>query len=323
VSDHFDGRRFHNPGRAGRRNLWHVLGWMLTRRKQPWPKWVDDPPHPTPPPRLAPHEIALTFVGHSTFLLQFGPVNVLTDPIWSERASPVQWAGPRRVRRPGVSFEQLPPIDVVLVSHTHYDHLDLPTLRRLNERDAPLVVTGLGTFRFLNRRGFAKVEELDWWQTYRFNESLRFTMTPAQHFSRRGLFDLNATLWGGFWIEYESRKLFFAADTAYNGHFKGIRDRLGPPDVALLPIGAYEPRWFMSASHMNPEEAVQAHLDLGAARSVAMHFGTFQLTDEPIDEPVRELRASLARHGISEETFRVLGFGETLMHTSAGQEVRP
>ena len=322
MSDHFDGRRYHNLGRAGERNLWQVIRWALTRRKRPWPRWVDDPPRPAPP-RRATHEIAITFVGQSTFLLQLGGVNVLTDPIWSERASPVRWAGPRRVRRPGVAFERLPPIDVVLVSHTHYDHLDLPTLLRLERRDAPLIVTGLGNRRFLKRRGLAKVEELDWWQTVAFRDAVRFTMTPAQHYSRRTLFDRNVSLWGGFWIEFGAKKLFFAADTAYNGHFREIRGRLGSPDVALLPIGAYEPRWFMAAAHMNPEEAVQAHVDLGAVLSVAMHFGTFQLTDEPIDEPVRALRETLARRGISEDTFRVLGFGETLLHENTNHEARP
>jgi L-ascorbate metabolism protein UlaG (beta-lactamase superfamily) len=324
MSDHFDGRRYHNLGRAGERNLWQVIRWALTRRKLLWPKWIDDPPHPAPPPRLTPHETAITFVGQSTFLLQLGGVNVLTDPIWSERASPLSWAAPRRVRRPGVAFEQLPPIDVVLVSHTHYDHLDLPTLRRLEARDAPRIVTGLGNRRFLNRRGMPRVEELDWWQTFTFRDTVRFTMTPAQHYSRRGLFDQNVSLWGGFWIEFGAKKLFFAADTAYNGHFQEMRKRLGSPDVALLPIGAYEPRWFMAPAHMNPEESVQAHLDLGAALSVAMHFGTFQLTDEPIDEPVRALRESLAQRGISEDRFRVLGFGETLLHVpQTKQEATP
>jgi L-ascorbate metabolism protein UlaG (beta-lactamase superfamily) len=322
LSDHFDGRRYHNPGRAGEHSLWQVIRWALTRRKRPWPRWVDDPPHPAPP-RVGPHDIAITFVGQSTFLLQLGGVNVLTDPIWSDRASPVEWAGPRRVRRPGVAFERLPPIDVVLVSHTHYDHLDLPTLLRLERRDAPLIVTGLGNRRFLNRRDLAKVEELDWWQTFAFRGAVRFTMTPAQHYSRRGLFDRNVSLWGGFWIEFGAKKLFFAADTAYNGHFREIRGRLGSPDVALLPIGAYEPRWFMAAAHMNPEEAVQAHLDLGAALSVAMHFGTFQLTDEPINEPVRALRETLARRAISEDTFRVLRFGETLLHAPTNHEATP
>jgi L-ascorbate metabolism protein UlaG (beta-lactamase superfamily) len=312
VSDHFDGRRYHNPGHAGEHSLWEVLRWALTRKKQPWPKWIDDPPRPAPPPRLADGQLEITFVGHSTFLLQLGGINVLTDPQWSERASPVQWAGPRRVRRPGIAFEQLPPIDLVLVSHNHYDHLDLGTLHRLEQRHAPLFVTGLGNRRYLNRRGVAKVEEIDWWQTFAFRDDLRITMTPAQHFSRRGLFDRNVTLWGGFWIEFATRKLFFAADTGYADHFAQIRERLGSPDVALLPIGAYEPRWFMGQAHMNPEEAVRAHLDLGAALSIGMHFGTFQLTDEPIDEPVRALRESLTKHGIDEQLFRILGFGETM-----------
>jgi L-ascorbate metabolism protein UlaG (beta-lactamase superfamily) len=324
VSDHFDGRRFHNPGRFGERSLWQVLKWALTRKKQPWPKWVDDPPQPPPPTRRTGDDVALTFVNHSTFLLQLGGVNVLTDPIWSERASPVQWAGPRRVRRPGVAFERLPPIDLILLSHTHYDHLDLPTLRRLHERDAPLIVTGLGNRRVLHRRGIPRAEELDWWQSHHFRETIRITMTPALHYTRRTLFDHNTSLWGGFWIEFAGRKLYFAADTAYGEHFKEIRERLGPPDVALLPIGAFEPRWFMGPAHVNPEEAVQAHLDVGAALSVAMHFGTFQLTDEPIDEPVRTLRENLAKRGIDEQRFRVLGFGETLLHSpQAKQEALP
>ncbi len=312
VSDHFDGRRFHNPGHAGERSLWQVLRWALTRQKQPWPKWIDDPPRPAPSPRLADDQIAITFINHATFLLQLGGANVLTDPQWSGRASPVQWAGPRRVRHPGIAFEQLPPIDVVLISHNHYDHLDLGTLHRLEQRYAPLFVTGLGNRRYLHRRGIAKVEELDWWQLFTFRDNLRITMTPAQHYSRRGLFDQNMSLWGGFWIELATKKLFFAADTGYADHFTQIRARLGAPDVALLPIGAYEPRWFMGPAHMNPEEAVRAHLDLGAALSIGMHFGTFQLTDEPIDEPVRALRASLTKHGIDAQTFRVLGFGETI-----------
>ena len=316
LSDHFDGRRFHNPGHFGERSLWQALRWAFSREKRPWPRWIDDPPQPAPPARVAANETALTFINHSTFLLQLGGVNVLTDPIWSERASPVQWAGPRRVRRPGIAFEQLPPIDVVLISHNHYDHLDLGTLHRLQERHAPLFVSGLGNRRFLNRRGPPKVEELDWWQTYRFSDTLQFTLTPALHYSRRSLFDQNASLWGGFWIELGTKKLYFAGDSAYGGHFVQIRERLGSPDVALLPIGAYEPRWFMAAAHTNPEEAVRAHLDLEAALSIGMHFGTFQLTDEAIDEPVRALRESLAKQGIDEQMFRVLGIGETLLHTT-------
>jgi L-ascorbate metabolism protein UlaG (beta-lactamase superfamily) len=312
VSDHFDGQRFHNPGRAGQRSLWQVLVWVLTRRKQPWPRWIDDPPRPAPASRLASHESAITFVNHSTFLLQLGGLNILTDPVWSKRVSPLSWAGPRRVRRPGIPFDHLSPIDVVLLSHNHYDHLDLATLGRLQARDAPLIVAGLGNRRFLEPRGLPRVQEIDWWQTLPLHNGLRVTMTPALHYSRRGLFDQNRSLWGGFWLEQGGRRIYFTGDSAYGGHFGQIRATLGAPELALLPIGAYEPRWFMGRVHMNPEEAVRAHLDLGSTLSIGMHFGTFQLTDEPIDEPVRALRESLLRHHVPDGAFRVLEAGEIL-----------
>jgi L-ascorbate metabolism protein UlaG (beta-lactamase superfamily) len=261
---------------------------------------------------VAAGETALTFVNHATFLLQLDGINILTDPVWSERVSPLTWAGPRRVRRPGIGFDRLPAIDLVLLSHNHYDHLDLATLRRLRQRDDPLILAGLGNRRFLGRYGLPKVEEIDWWQTFRFGDGLNITMTPALHYSRRGLFDQNVSLWGGFWIESGGQKLYFTGDTGWGGHFAQIQQRLGAPGLALLPIGAYEPRWFMGPVHLNPEEAVRAHLALGATRSIGMHFGTFQLTDEPIDEPVRALAESLERYGIPAGAFRVLGQGETL-----------
>jgi L-ascorbate metabolism protein UlaG (beta-lactamase superfamily) len=240
-------------------------------------------------------------------------LNILTDPIWSHRASPLRWAGPRRVRRPGLAFEKLPPIHVVLVSHNHYDHMDLPTLRRLQQRFAPLFLTGMGNRRYLRKRGLAHVEELDWWQTHSAPDGLSVTMTPAQHFSRRGLFDGLRTLWGGFLLRAGSKQVYFTGDSAYGDHFRDIARRLGQVDLALLPIGAYEPRWLMQAAHMNPEEAVRAHLDLQPRLSLGMHFGTFQLTDEAIDSPIEELRESLRRFGIAERAFRVPGFGETII----------
>jgi L-ascorbate metabolism protein UlaG (beta-lactamase superfamily) len=312
-SDHCDGRRFFNPGAPAAHGLLQVARWALTRRKKPWPKWVEDPPQPGPPPAVAGDDLAATFVNHSTFLLQTQGVAVLTDPIWSERASPFTWAGPKRVRRPGVAFERLPPVGLVLVSHNHYDHLDLPTLLRLQEAFRPQFVTSLGNRRFLTGHGLERVEELDWWQSFRFNADVEVTLTPAQHFSARGLFDRNHTLWGGFLIVSGTRKVFFASDSAYPGHFKDVRERSGPLDLALLPFGAYEPRWFMGASHVNPEEAVRAHLDLGGPLTVGMHFGTFQLTDEPIDEPVQQLREALLRHGVPEGRFRVPAYGETIL----------
>jgi len=314
MTDHFDGRRYFNPAApAYGYRVWRVLSWMARRRPRRWPKWIDDPFQPEPPTILQPHEIAATFVGQSTFLLQLDGVNVLTDPIWSQRASPLRWAGPRRVRRPGLAFERLPLIHLVLVSHNHYDHMDLATLRRLRQRFDPLFVTGLGNRRYLLKRGIARVEELDWWQTCSAPGGLAVTMTPAQHFSRRGLFDRLRTLWGGFMLTAEAKRVFFTGDSAYSDHFKEIGQRLGPPDLALLPIGAYEPRWLMQAAHMNPEEAVRAHRELTPRLSLGMHFGTFQLTDEAIDTPLDELRQSLRRHGVEESEFRVPGFGETIV----------
>jgi L-ascorbate metabolism protein UlaG (beta-lactamase superfamily) len=310
----FDGRRYFNvesPAYGAR--VWHVLRWMATRKPSRWPKWIDDPAQPGPPGAPAPHEIAATFVGQSTFLLQMGGVNVLTDPVWSERASPVRWAGPRRVRRPGLDFERLPHVHLVLVSHNHYDHMDLPTLRRLQRRFDPLFLTGLGNGLYLRKRGLSCVEELDWWQTMPATGGLTVTMTPAKHFSRRGMFDHLLTLWGGFALTAGAKRVYFTGDSGYGGHFREIRRRLGPIDLALLPIGAYEPRWLMRVAHMNAEEAVRAHLDLTPRLSIGMHFGTFQLTDEAIDEPVLELGRNLGKHGVKEGGFRVPAFGETII----------
>jgi L-ascorbate metabolism protein UlaG (beta-lactamase superfamily) len=232
--------------------------------------------------------------------------------MWSDRASPVGWAGPRRVRRPGVAFDDLPDIHVVLVSHNHYDHMDLPTLRRLRDRFDPCFITTLGNRRYLRRRGLDRVEELDWWQSLEAVPGLKVTLTPARHFSARGLFDRNRTLWGGFLLNRGSLQVYFAGDSAYDDHFREVRRRAGPIDLALLPFAAYEPRWFFAAAHVDPAEAVQAHLDLDPGQTLGMHHGTFQLTDESIDEPARALHEELTRRGVDPGRFRVPGFGETV-----------
>lgn len=310
-TDHFDGERFFNPTPSDGKTLGQVLRWRMTSKRTPWPRWIEAERRFAPPPEPGPGEAGVTFINHSTFLIRVAGLNVLTDPIWSERASPLSWAGPRRVRAPGLFFDALPAVHLVLVSHNHYDHMDLPTLRRLDHAHRPLFLTGLGNRRYLRDRGLRNVEELDWWQTHPF-PSLGVTLTPARHFARRGLFDTNRTLWGGFHLEGAGLRILFAGDSGYGDHFRAIRQRLGPPDLALLPIGAYEPRWFMREAHVNPAEAVQAHQDLESRQSVAMHFGTFQLTDEGIDEPVQALQQSLAERGLDAERFRVLGFGETM-----------
>ena len=325
---HFDGREFHNlDGVPAGRPLTDLLRWKLLGKSViPWPRIPEpDTVAPSLPASLGPGEMAATFIGHSTFLLQFGGgYNVLTDPIWSERASPVAFAGPRRFRPPALAFEALPPITLVLVSHAHYDHMDLPTLRRLEARFRPQFMTSLGNGAFLRSKGLGNVVEADWWQTFPLvrgeveARNLEVTFTPAQHWSARSLTGRNRALWGGFWLRSGALQVFFAGDTGFGRHFALIRERLGKPDVAFLPIGAYEPRWFMREQHMNPDEAVQAHLALEARRSVAMHFGTFRLTDEGIDDPARHLRAGLQAQGVAPTDFPCAGFWRNLALRSAG-----
>lgn len=283
---------------------------MLTRDRAKWPKQIPNPPFSSLLQRKS-NELILTFVNHSTFLLQTEELTLLTDPIYSERASPVPFAGPRRMRKPGIPFEALPTVDVVLVSHNHYDHMDLPTLRRLEHQHRPAFVTTLGNRQRLVQAGLSRVEELDWWQGLSINSKLTITSTPAEHFSGRTLSDRNRALWGGFFLAFPRLRVLFAADSAYGPHFAMIRERLGRPNLALLPIGAYEPRWFMHNVHMNPNDAVKAHLDLAAARSVGMHFGTFHLSDEAFERPLTDLQASLLSHGVNPETFITLTAGES------------
>lgn len=317
-SDHFDGQRFFNPGGASAgKSFGDFLRWRRTSAPRPWPVWREYPPALPPPNIVGPDDVAVTFINHVTFLVRFADLTLLTDPVYALRASPVQWAGPRRVHPPGLLFEQLPNIDVVFVSHNHYDHMDLATLRRLNRVHAPLFVTGLGNGTFLRQQGLKQVIELDWWQQTRVRGTdLQFM--PAQHWSSRGPGGRNHTLWGGLWMRNKSRRVYFAGDTGYASFFSEIRQRCGQPDLALLPIGAYEPRWFMRDQHMNPQEAVRAHLDLGALISVAMHFGCFQLTDEGIDEPLVELQRAREALGVAPQAFHAPQPGETLLWRPGG-----
>ena len=281
---------------------------MLREPRVPWPTSV--PVQPRVPPPLDGATAVVTFIGHSTFLIQTTAGNILTDPMYSQRASPLPWIGPHRVRQPAVRFDDLPPISTVLLSHNHYDHCDRATLRKLSKRFNPLVVTPLGNERLVRSAGIQRVEELDWWETSTSGPH-EITATPAHHFSARTPFDRNRALWGGFTVRVGKARVYFAGDTAYGGFFQEIPRRLGPIDLALLPIGAYEPRWFMRTVHMNPAEAVQAHLKLDAAYSIAMHFGTFQLTSEGIDDPARALDEACRIGNVDRSRFQVLEFGES------------
>lgn len=309
-SDHHNGRHFFNLHRNAR-GLRDVFTWLRTRKPSRWPGWAENESFPLPAAQHSSQvrDWRVTFINHATVLLQIGPYNLITDPVWSERVSPFRNLGPRRVRAAGVALKDLPPIHVVLLSHNHYDHLDLATLKYLEKRDNPHIVTGLGVGALLHANGIKHVSELDWWQSVE-HKDLKIHFTPAQHFSGRGVRDRDMTLWGGLFVETAAGSLFFAGDTGYSPHFKEIARRLGQPRLALLPIGAYEPRWFMGPVHMNPEDAVLAHRDLGARESLAIHFNTFQLTDESIGQPVIDLDAALQKLEVAAADFRVLKEGE-------------
>ena len=313
ITDHCDGLRFFNPDGVQARSFADLPRWWwqrtILRQGDRWPKTVRTPLSPQLPASIPEGQIAVTFIGHATLLLQLPGLNLLTDPVFSDRASPFSWAGPKRVRPPALSLDQLPRIHVVLVSHNHYDHLDLPALRWLARKHQPLIITTLGNKAWLGKRGVDKVVELDWWQAHRTPDDLEVTCTPAHHFAARWPWDRCETLWGGFVIRSSSGSIFFCGDSGWAAHFADIRRRLGAPDLALLPIGAYEPRWFLEPVHMNPAEAVRAHLALGARRSIGMHFGTFQLTDEGIDAPLHALAAARAAHALAESDFITLEFG--------------
>jgi len=301
---HFDGKRFYNPDAPQVPGLLELLRWKLTSRPERSPGFISDVEQSIPPRRVEGSGLRTTLVNHSTVLLQQRGCNILTDPIWSERASPLSSIGPRRRRKPGVSWEDLPPIDTVLISHNHYDHLDLPTLRRLAARGDSTFIVPAGGARLLRRENIGPAHEMDWGDSLSLR-SLTIHCVPALHFSSRGIYDRNQTLWCGYVIECRERLVYFAGDTGFGRHFAQIREKIGSPRLALLPIGAYEPRWFMAPIHMGPDEAVRAHDILAARTSIAIHHGTFQLADEGLDTPRQQLIAC-ARH----DSFLVLKNGQ-------------
>ncbi len=329
VSDHCDGRRFFNPRNQVSRTWGDVLQWRRTSERVEWPAWVEVAPRKPPPAPRVGEEPTVTWINHCTFLVRSARLTVLTDPIYSAQASPVSWAGPKRVHAPGVAFEELPRADVVFVSHDHYDHMDLPTLKRIDKRDTPAFLVPLGNRGLLRSIGVPsrRIVELDWWETYSTGGEAAggaaagggpvFTLTPARHWSNRVTGVRNGRLWGGLHLRLDGGSVQFVGDTGYDDlMFKEVRERLGPVDVALIPIGDYEPRWFMEPMHCNPAESLLIHRDLGARRSVAMHWGTFQLADGTREMPVEDLVAAREELGVSAGEFVVLAPGETLRATS-------
>jgi len=312
-----------NYGPAGGKPLSELLRWYVERASNGVPKppnthvnGYDFPLVRTDPAMLATAppagEVRVTWVGHSTLLVQLGGLNVLTDPQFSERAFPVQWAGPRRLGPLPLRVEQLPHIDLVLVSHNHYDHLDLDTVRALARQPGgePLFVVPLGVDLWMREQGLTRVERFDWWDM-RTLLGVELHFVPAQHWSARGLFDRNATLWGGWVLKAHGFSFYFAGDTGYSQDFADIGTRFGGFDLAAIPVGAYLPRWFMKEQHVNPEEAVLIHRDVRARRSIGIHWGTFELTDESLDEPIGELPVARAKHGVPDDAFVLFRHGET------------
>ncbi|HVU34640.1 MAG TPA: MBL fold metallo-hydrolase [Opitutaceae bacterium] len=370
ISDHFNGTTFFQPGAHPERGFREVLKWKLTSRSARWPRHVPLVPH-GPVPEPAGDELVITWLGHASFLLRTTAGNVLFDPVFSDRVSPFPWIGPRRVQPPPLTIDTLPSIDVVCVSHDHYDHCDVDTLHALATRFDPLFVAPLRHADLLRSAGAHRIAELDWWESHVARPGLRVTLTPAKHWSNRLGTPRNHRLWGGMMVEFSIsdfrfsiaelgscraggstprsasgadeqnprlarhpveggsraeienqkskienpvRRLWFVGDTGYDARLgRDVAERCGAPDVVLMPIGAYEPRWFMAPMHMNPEEAVRLHRDVGARLSVAMHWGTFQLTDEARDEPVKALETARAAAGVSPAEFRVIDAGQSVV----------
>lgn len=256
-------------------------------------------------------QCSFTWIGHATYLIQFAGLNILTDPVLSMRTSPVQWAGPKRIAPLGLGLDEIPRIDLVLISHNHYDHLDSQTVQQIGRRDQPAFVMPLGVLEWFKQRRISHAKEFDWWQST-LEKGVRIHVVPAQHFSGRSLRDRNHSLWCGFVLEAEGRRIYFAGDTGYGRDFVDIGRHFGTMDVSMIPIGAYDPRSFMRPVHVDPEEAVRIHQDVNSKLSLAMHWGTFRLTLEPLDEPPLRLRAAMETAGLAPDTFRVLNHGETL-----------
>jgi L-ascorbate metabolism protein UlaG (beta-lactamase superfamily) len=317
VPPHWDGDEFHNVPEQSKAGLFKALRWRATREPIEWAEGRNDAVFDRPPASVPAGKVRVVVVNHATTLIQVDGVNILTDPVWSDVIGPLPGigVGVHRQLPPGIRFDDLPPIHAVLLSHSHYDHCDVPTLERLAARFHMPIYAGLGTTALLNEAGIANGHDLDWWQTIELRvgeHTVALTFAPAEHWSRRGAFDQNQLLWGSFGIRTPSALVYFAGDSAAGPHFQAFHDRVGPPDVALVPIGAYKPNWFMLGKHMGPNQAVQAFQDLGAAQAIAIHWGTFNLADEGQFEPAGELGLALDHAGIARSKFVAPRNGEAV-----------
>src|SRR5699024_9851622 len=311
---HFNGKEFINPTGLEEHHYFDVIKWWFSGNdKGNWYNLTkeDTPNSQAPKQIVAAEDFHATFINHSSFLLQFDGMNIVTDPIWSNRASPFQWIGPKRMRPPGLRFEDLPPIDLVLISHNHYDHLDLQSVKDLQQEHDPIFVVPLGVDKLLYDQGIEKTISLDWWEDQNINLKLSLTAVPARHFSGRGLFDRNQTLWCGYVLHTQEGNIYFAGDSGYGDFFKDIGHKFGPMRASFIPIGAYKPRWFMEPIHVSPKEAVQVHRAVQSEQSFAMHFGTFPLADDGMFDAKRELQKLLKEDPSLRQSFQIPVEGET------------
>lgn len=315
-SDHFDGERFFNPDHPQETGLGDLIRWQMTAERGTWKEGRIEAPTTIPEPRIDAAHSRVTFINHSTTLIQTAGINILTDPVWAEYVGVFDRIGPKRVRPAGVKEQDLPQIDMILLSHNHYDHLDITTLKRLANRFRPAIVVPLGIKAFLEQEGITcTIIELDWWQSHQYvreGQKIEIHCVPAQHFSGRGISDRAATLWCGYVAKnvQTSDEIYFVGDSGYGTHFKKIGEKFKNIALSLIPIGAFRPRWFMSPVHIGPDEAVQVHQDVHSRQSIGIHFGTFPLADDGEEEPIQELAKALKQANIEPSAFRALGFGE-------------
>ena len=313
-SDHFDGKVFFNPGGIKPRKLIEVLQWQLKGGKAKWPAEYPSPFHDAKPKqRVEGPDIEVTMIGHATLLIQTAGLNFITDPVFVDRASPVQFAGPKRVNPPGVKFEDLPPIDYVLLSHNHYDHLDLATLKRLSDEHKATIICPLGNDTIIKSKApNADFITGDWHDVAELKNNIKLHFEPCHHWSARGTKDRRMALWAAFLLETPAGKIYHIGDTGFHDgiNYKALNEKHGPIDLAIMPIGAYEPRWFMKGQHQNPDEAVQGHKLIKAKVSIGHHWGTFQLTNEAIEAPIEALTVAKQEHGLKDDAFITLHPGE-------------